>query len=120
VSGLNLASMEASDMLDVIHYFYDDDNRYNGYDEAKIVSGFRDAVYRIMYKTDYSFKMDDDESEVKNFDDLEFDDSGSMEKEEPVVPFNPRASNVKPYTPPTEFKEDSSKPFGSILDAPLS
>lgn len=120
MSGLNLAGMEASDMLDVIHYFYDDDNRYNGYDEAKIVSGFRDAVYSIMYKKDYLFKMDDSDSGIKDFDEIDQMVLDSEEKEEPVVPFNPRASNVKPYTPPTEFKEDSSKPFGSVLDAPLS
>lgn len=107
-------------MLDVIHYFYDDDNRFGGYDEAKIVSGFRDAVYSIMYKTEYKFKMSDSDSDIKDFDAMEFDGPLPEQKEEPIVPFNPRASNVKPYTPPTEFKEDSSKPFGSVLDAPLS
>jgi len=120
VSGLNLASMEASDMLDVIHYFYDDDNRYVNYEEAKIVSSYRDSVYRLMYKTDYKFKLEDSDQDIRDFDAMDLDDPLSNEQEAPIVPFNPRASNVKPYTPPTEFAEDSSKPFGTVLDAPLS
>jgi hypothetical protein len=110
--------MEASDMLDVIHYFYDEDSRYSGgYDEAKIVSDFRTSIYDLMYKKPYPYKLSSTESRTYDADSFELDDP--IEEEEKIVPFNPRATNVKPYVPPTEFTPDSSKPFGSILDAPL-
>jgi hypothetical protein len=39
--------------------------------------------------------------------------------QEVIEPFNPRAKSVKGFIEPTNLNENSTKPFGSVLDEPL-
>jgi hypothetical protein len=88
--------MEASDMLDVVHYFLDEDMRYSTLEELKIHGHVRKTIFGDFYGTEYRYAMSDDSSESS---DSEF---------------------VKPYIPPTEVDPDSHVPFGSALDSPLA
>ena len=88
--------MEASDMLDVVHYFLDEDMRYSTLEELKIHGHVRKTIFEGFYETEYKYSMSDDSLESNNSD------------------------SIKPYIPPTEVDPDSHVPFGSALDSPLA
>lgn len=97
--GLNLGEMEMTQMLDIIHYFFEDDSRYSSAEEAEAVSEFRAVIYGMLYGTTYKYKTSSK--------------SGNSMRQYGV-------DEVKPYIPPTDFDPDMSTPFGSVLDAPFS
>ena len=87
-------------MLDLIHYFFEEDARYSTAEEAEAVSELRAVIYGMLYGTTYKYRVQK-KSGVGS--------SGNYGTED-----------IKPYIPPTEFDADSYLPFGSTLDAPLS
>lgn len=111
-------------MLDVIHYFFEEDNMYNSEEHMKSKLKTREIVYESLYGVE-SFKYKYKEpaksrgaggttSHTQDFDDLPLDE------EEEINPFKPRDPGpVMPRIRPTEFDIDAPKPFGDILDAPL-
>jgi hypothetical protein len=114
VNGLRLEEMELSDMLDVVHYFYEDDLNYASVEQAQMTDARRITIFKQLYGTEYKYASD----EVKNraagnsstFD-FDFDDT---------VPFDPTKAETKPYIPPTEVDGSSFNPFGDVLDAPIN
>jgi hypothetical protein len=88
--------MEVSDMLDVVHYFLDDDMRYSSIEELKIHDNFRKSVSKNFYDTPYRYGLPDDSESYQN------------------------SSGVKSYIPPTEMDPDAADPFGSLLDPPIT
>lgn len=108
-------------MLDVLHFFFEEDYRYSTYEEAQHRESFRNTVYKNLYNVDYEYNFEKEEDKNKeNFKD--FDQEYPVEEievEDPVQPFSPRLKQTKAYVPPTEFNEDSNLPFGDILDQPL-
>lgn len=124
VKGLQLSAMDASDMLDVLHLFFEEDNYYSSEEELTSRSNIRTSLYENLYNLPYKYKYVPKKtgknspasdsytpSETQNFDDLP--------DEEAIKPFNPRAERPKDYVPPTDFDGESSLPFGLDLDAPL-
>tara|TARA_B110000977_G_scaffold200698_1_gene292191 strand:- start:1887 stop:2225 length:339 start_codon:yes stop_codon:yes gene_type:complete len=97
--GLDLEGMEMSPMLDVIHFFFEEDSRYASGEEAEAVSKMRTQIYSGMYGTTYKYAVKSSSSKgASGFgDDME----------------------LKPYIPPTEVDIDSPQPYGSVLDAPI-
>tara|TARA_B110000503_G_scaffold126803_1_gene195821 strand:- start:10177 stop:10452 length:276 start_codon:yes stop_codon:yes gene_type:complete len=91
--------MDASEMLDVLHYYFDEDFRYGSLEGAQLHSNVRDQIFGVMYGTTYKYGMGKNRT------------VGSNGEEELAV---------KPYVQPTEFDPDSEDPFGSVLDAPIS
>ena len=87
--------MEASEMLDVIHYFLDEDMRYSSIEELKLHDGIRKTMFKNFYDVEYKYGL-------------------LGETPDSVDP-----DAVKPYIPPTEVNPDSPNPFGSVLDAPI-
>ena len=55
VNGLQLASMDASDMLDVLHYFLEDDMNYSTAEQAEARDNSRSAIYEAMYSSSYKY-----------------------------------------------------------------
>ena len=98
-------------MVDVLHYFFEEDSRYQSGEEAESVSNLRSSVYRTMYGTTYKYPYTGGSSSssgrryISDSDPTNFNDFPSNE--------------VKPYIPPTDFNPESSMPFGSALDSPL-
>jgi hypothetical protein len=112
--------MEASDMLDVLHYFLEEDFRYSSEYEPLYKDNFRKNIYSSMYGTEYKYMSNEDE-ETTSFDDNIDSLDGPEENSEPeeiIEPFNPRQASVKPYIKPTPVS-DGELPFGSILDQPM-
>lgn len=95
--GLTLGEMEMSQMLDVIHFLFEEDARYSTAEEAQAVSEFRSTIYGVLYGTTYKYKVSSSSG-------------GGAGRS---------GGGVKPYIPPTEFDPDTGMPFGDVLDAPL-
>ena len=83
-------------MLDVVHYFLDEDMRYSTIEELKIHGNVRKSVFEDFYGVEYKYAISTDSSSSASSD------------------------ATKPYIPPTEVNPDSPAPFGSVLDAPLA
>ncbi len=101
VQGIHLAEMEASDMLDVLHYYFEEDTTYITQEHALYTDSRRKHLYRLFYDTEYKYGSAS-ESSTKSY----MSDSGEE-------------FTSKSYVPPTEFNPESGMPFGEILDAPL-
>ena len=100
MSGLHLASMEASDMLDVLHYLFEEDLRVSSGEEAKAVEESRKLIYSTLYNRPYKYARTQGRSTSNGGD--SFDDFA------PITPYTPNAR--KSYIPPTEFDPDSGLP----------
>jgi hypothetical protein len=108
---VNLKEMEASDMLDVLHYLLDEDLAFKNSEEAEAKSGVRTALYRHLLEKEYRYATGASSS-PRNFSDM-----GSMpENFNYGTPSNER----KPFIPATNFDFDSDNPFEGVLrEAPL-
>jgi len=109
--------MEAADMLDVLHFFFEEDHRYSTFEEAEYKDVFRSKIYKDMYNVDYAYYSERKEEGVKDFDDSAIEEP--EEVEDPIQPFSPRVKQAKAYVPPTELTNNVERPFGDILDQPL-
>jgi hypothetical protein len=118
MSGLNLKEMEASDMLDVIHFIFEDDMNYSSGEQADGRSRSRELLYQDLYGYKYPYATETSTSSsasggiTKDFD-ATFDD-------EDLVAFDPLKGPTKAFVPPTPVDASSIKPFGAILDEPFS
>ena len=102
--------MESSEMLDVLHYFFEDDLRYGSGDEAKAQDKLRKELYRL-YGRDYKYGSSSPGTTYGGRAYVSSDGVDSFD----VSPVDAR----KPYVAPTQFNPESANPFGSVLDAPL-
>ena len=118
MNGLNLKEMEASDMLDVLHFFFEEDMNYFSGEQAEGRSRSREILYQDFYGYKYPYggvstnSATNANGNIKNFDDYEDDDT--------VVPFDPLKGPTKAFIPATPVDASSFKPFGAALDEPLS
>ena len=109
--------MPPSDMLDVFHFFFEEDSLSSGtaeHFEAK--DSLRSTVYSSLYNVEYKYKAN--KTSTTDFSELDDPLDDFDEAPVPVDPFK-KSNAVKPYTPATTFDPEAAKPFGSILDAPL-
>jgi hypothetical protein len=100
-------------MVDVLHFMFEDEIlSMSTAEQSDSRDAMRKIIYENLYKTSYSYGS----SKKADFSELDL----PLDDEIPT-PLNPasRSAFVKPFTPPTKFDPDSSKPFGSVLDAPL-
>jgi hypothetical protein len=95
--------MELSDMLDVLHFIFEEDSRFVSAEEAESVTALRSSLYRNFYGTSYAYGSPKKNVNVTANNDGFFSDP----------------SVTKPYIPPTEFDPDSFNPYQSLLDAPI-
>jgi hypothetical protein len=102
--------MEVSEMLDVIHYLFEDDMRYSSGDEAKAQGKLREELYKL-YGKEYRYGTG---SSTTTYGGRAYVPSDGVDDLD-VTPVNVK----KPYGPPTKFNPESASPFGSVLDAPI-
>lgn len=119
---MRLASMEASDMLDAVHYLFEQDVLFVSGEQVAYKDTFRKNLYGNLYKSDYRYatKSESDGSYGMDALDAPIDMAEAPAEEDKIRVFSPREKTAKPYTPPTEVKADDIKPFGSVLDAPIN
>ena len=116
MNGLQLASMEFSDMLDVLHYFLEDDMNYSTAEQAEARDKTRSSIYSDLYNSEYKYAS---KKEGSNYASGAVDFDEPQVKEPELKPFEPKKKKPKPYIEPTKVNADSAKPFGDVLDSPL-
>lgn len=110
MAGIRLEELETRDMLDVLHYLFEEDLSIFSPEHFEAKNKTRKTVYPILLGKQYKYASQDTSSNDYLLDD--FDDS-SVSKQK-------ISREVKPYMPPTNFNPDAPNPFGSALrEAPL-
>ena len=111
-----------SDMLDVIHFFFETDNTYPSGEVAEAVSKMRTTLYQQMYNQHYPYAVSTSGSRGQTNsvpDDFLMTPEEEAAASAPVNPFSARRQPPKAFVPATNLDESSAKPFGSALDAPM-
>lgn len=85
-------------MLDVIHFFFEDDMNFVSQEHAVIVQTRRKKMYEILYDMDYKYGVSDKTEQSYDYDN----------------------DDVKPYIPPTQFDASTGLDESGILDSPLN
>jgi len=101
LSGVRLKKLEASEMLDVLHALFEEDNSSSTDVEYKVKQAVRSTLYREFYGIDQS-----------GGEFSEYSDQTAGGPQTPTV-------SSKPYIPPTPVDADSPRPFGAALDSPV-
>lgn len=112
--------MDSRDMMDVLHYFFEEDMYYSSAEQAEGRDRSRQQIYRQFYESEYPYAVAKSPSTYistsKDFNYI------TEEEEEKLTPFDPlqKKEATKPYVPPTQGNAKLSQPFGDVLDGPLS
>lgn len=107
MAGIRLEELETRDMLDVLHYLFEDDLSVYSAEQFESKNKIRKSVYPILLGKPYKFSATDQSSNQYDLDDYS-------------APEQKINREVKPYMPPTNFNPDAPNPFGSALrEAPL-
>lgn len=106
--------MDAVDLLDVLHFFFEEDSaRLSTGEQAEAVSEMRVNLYRSYgYSYKYAIKK---KSSTTSYGGRSYIDDDNQD----LTPFDPANQETKPFIPATDFNPDSANPFGSVLDAPI-
>lgn len=119
MSGLDLQEMEASSMLDVLHYLMEEEMIRQHHNGADVPGAVRDYIYWELYGIKYPYYTPaGGRRYAASGDDIE----ALEDPLDGIAPFNPKdggAAPVKAYTPPTAMDPVAQKPFGELLDSPL-
>jgi hypothetical protein len=112
--------MEASDMLDVLHFFFEESVNYSTAEQAKASDQMRAKLYNDLYKRKYKYAAKPGMGGYTASADFDLEEENPVAKEE-VQPFNPRHKEpTKSFVPATQVSTDEVNPFKGILDAPIS
>jgi hypothetical protein len=107
--------MEMSEMLDVLHYYMEEDYNLSSGDQIDARSKLRKTIYKLMYNKEYVFGT----SSSANTSPVMANGLADTDPYDDVVPVDPIKGPTKSFVPPTDFNPDLVKPFGDVLDAPL-
>ena len=109
-------------MLDVIHYFFEEDLAVASAEQQDARSNTRSAVYKTLYGTKYKYGVNKSGNGSENYaaDGSTIPTEGFYGADDDIAPFDPTNNVTKPYVPATDMDADSPLPFGKVLDAPLN
>jgi hypothetical protein len=121
IDGIKFTDLDMSDMLDVMHYYFEVDHFMASAEEAESKSNVRVAVYRNLYDKDYKYAYKSNSSTSG------YNYSTTTASGQPVmdgfvgqdVDDRPDKGPTKPFVPATDFNPDSPTPFGGVLDPPI-
>jgi len=101
-------------MIDVLHYYFEEDLMVDSKEEVENKTRIRSLLYREMYHKAYKYG---NSTSAGSYNYSTASD-GYLGDEDDTVD-DPVKPASKPYVPPTDFNPDSAKPFGRIVDEPL-
>lgn len=101
-------------MLDVLHYYMEEDYNFSNSEQVEAKSKLRKTIYKTMYNKEYKFGTET-EKDFSLPQDFAIQEEGATSSQEE----DPLKGPTKSYVSPTEFNPDSMKPFGNLLDAPF-
>jgi hypothetical protein len=116
MSGIKLKELELADMLDVVHFLFEEDLMISSEEEAKAKSHIRSVLYKDLYRQTYKYGVKDS-GQSYNYSNNSYPSDGLMGRDETVP--DPMKPPTKPFVPATDFNADSPLPFGQIVDPPL-
>lgn len=102
--------MAAHDMLDVLHYYFEQDS-VGEEDLQKAKTRMREELYTRLYKRPYSWGNAG--GPEREFGTQEIGTDGFHNKSG-----QPELTH-KPFVPTTKFNPDAARPYGTLLDPPL-
>lgn len=118
--------MDASDMLDVLHYMFEEDLNNSTAEQAEAQDMYRTRIYEDLYGTTYDYASTSNKSSSSmsngNFEideELEHEYMKNANANANVPEEDPIKKVVKPYRPPTAINERAANPYVGVLDAPL-
>ena len=112
MNGLKLAELEMSDMLDVMHFYMEEDfSQSSTAEQSEAKDKARELIYSSLYNRKYTLARKNNDYQTAN-------SSGEFYEDE-IVPVDPLKEPTKSYVPATDFNPNSPKPFGDLLDAPI-
>lgn len=115
-NGIKLTELDASDMVDVLHFFLEEDMSYASGEQAEAQSKMRSNIYSTMYGTRYKYGYESPESKNKRI----FEEAlAEPDIVEDLKPFDPIKPPTKAFMPASNFNPNAAQPFGLDLDAPL-
>ena len=120
MNGIQLTSMEASDMLDVIHYMFEDDIRFSTAEESDAVTQMREIIYGQWYGYPYIFAGQRSSNAKGNG---KYNTASSFNDDFDLQPYDPNIKQpTKPFIPATQFDPDTGIPMtgNGLLEAPLN
>ena len=102
-------------MLDVLHYFFEEDLYYSTAEQAEGRDRARERIYQDFYNKRYAYASSSGQGVSRNFD------VDIAPEDEEIIPFDPmqKMQPTKPYVEPTPVNASSRLPFGNVLDAPM-
>jgi hypothetical protein len=116
MNGVDLKELDASEMLDVIHYFFEEDLKAATKEEIDAKDAIRNIIYEDFYSHKYFLSNTRNKDYASNASGDFFEESFKD-----ITPFDPNIKkSSKRYIAPTNFDSNLSKPFGDILDEPLN
>lgn len=127
MTGVHLAELPATDMLDILHHMFEEDHSYQSEAHMKSKLKMRETVYEKLYGQPFKYGYKD--TSKPSYEDADLDeplqksptqDLDDIGADDGITPFKPREQQpTKAYIQPTQFDPEAPKPFGNILDAPL-
>lgn len=106
-------------MVDLIHYYFEEDMNYSSAEQAEARSKTREHLYSTLYGKTYKYSQKSSGSSTTYNQDYGDITPESNVPDADIQPFNPKKQPTKSYVPPTEFDGGAAEPFGAILDSPL-
>jgi len=119
MSGVKLSELDMGDMVDVLHYMFEEDMRFTSAEQAEAVSKSRSMLYREMYSREYAYKFSTGIGAAASSIDPPLGEDIPSDVR-PIDIERQTAMSTKPYVAPTRIDEGSARPFGTTLDAPLN
>jgi hypothetical protein len=115
--------MDASDMIDVLHFFFEEETAFISAEQAGELTRIRGRLYETLYETKYRYGRASSETKLKNRI-HESTRNGNFAEDDDfsdLTPFDPARPPMehKPFVPATEVGPDENDPFNGLLDAPL-
>jgi len=134
MNGVKLLELEASDLVDVLHFEFEEYFTFVSEEHVASRSGIRKSVYNNLYGIPFKYEVKTNSQNKSGGQSgyrggmsasgnptPSYTDDADFTSLNAVNPFSPRdvqrsenGEEIKPYFPPTEFDPNSAQPFPGI------
>lgn len=118
MSNVRLAELDSRDLVDVLHYMFEDDTAYASAEQAEARSTIRELLYRDLYNKTYKYAFNKSSGSANTGSQrlADFDIPDTVQDDIKQRP-TPQKQATKPYIRPTDLSEES---LSRVLQPPLN
>lgn len=119
MSNVRLAELDSRDLVDVLHYMFEDDTAYATAEQAEARSTIRELLYRDLYNKTYKYAYSGKSGTGTTTGSqrlAEFDIPDAVQDDIKQRP-EPKKQATKPYIRPTDLSEEA---LSKVLQPPLN